>query len=166
MRKLAHPRRASYFMLRSWLQATRSFAASLVLVALGLGTAMASLKPVPSIGIVVKKNPGGGAERVVTGPQGQFTFSNLRTGSYTLEVAPGGPLRPGQPMQLELQAAPAGRAPSGGELHKLQLTLKPGAGRPVTVEITRDGGQITGTLQVDDTLVLQGTVPAKGANSN
>ena len=140
-----------------WLPRVRAVAAILALATFVVGSAMAG-PPIRGVGLVVKKNPGGSAERITTGANGEFTITNLRTGRYTLEVVPAAPLRPGQPLYLEVQSSPASRAPSGGELHKLQLTLKPGQARAVQVEITRDGGQITGTVPGDDTR-LQGTSP-------
>jgi hypothetical protein len=45
------------------------------------------VKPIPSIGIVVKKNPGTSAERVlVTDTAGKFNFGILDDGNYTLFV--------------------------------------------------------------------------------
>jgi hypothetical protein len=45
------------------------------------------VKPIPSIGIVVKKNPGSSAERVlVTDTAGKFNFGILDDGNYTLFV--------------------------------------------------------------------------------
>ena len=45
------------------------------------------IKPIPSIGIVVKKNPGTGAERVlVTDTAGKFNFALLEDGNYTMFV--------------------------------------------------------------------------------
>ena len=45
------------------------------------------VKPIPSIGIVVKKNPGTGAERVlVTDTAGKFNFTLLEDGNYTMFV--------------------------------------------------------------------------------
>jgi hypothetical protein len=50
-------------------------------------TSMLSVKPISGIGIVVKKNPGGSAERVLlTDTAGKFTIGTLDDGNYKLFV--------------------------------------------------------------------------------
>lgn len=50
-------------------------------------TSMLSVKPISGIGIVVKKNPGGSAERVlVTDTAGKFNIGTLNDGNYKLFV--------------------------------------------------------------------------------
>jgi hypothetical protein len=49
--------------------------------------ATVKLKPIPGIGIVVKKNPGSSAERVlVTDTAGKFNMGNLNDGAYKMFV--------------------------------------------------------------------------------
>ncbi len=66
---------------------TKAILSLLVLFFFAAQTNIYAGKPIPSVGIVVKKNPGSGIERIVkTGSDGSFSLQ-LEEGEYTL-IAP------------------------------------------------------------------------------
>lgn len=62
-------------------------------IAMTGGGPVDSLKPISGLGIVVKKNPGGAAERTTSGSDGGYAFEGLAPGSYTLTAAGRQPLQ-------------------------------------------------------------------------
>jgi carboxypeptidase family protein len=60
-----------------------AFVAGLVIVS---QTVMAAATPIPGIGVIVKKTPGGGTANARTGDDGKFTIRSLETGSYTMTM--------------------------------------------------------------------------------
>jgi hypothetical protein len=75
------------------LKTTRCLIASLVVcTALAAGLLIASqmvlaaTNPIPGVGVIVKKTPGGKAANARTNQDGRFTISNVEPGIYTVSL--------------------------------------------------------------------------------
>lgn len=60
--------------------------AALAAGGMGKASAEATQGTIPGIGIVVKKNPGGGAHRAMSNQDGRYDFKDLEPGSYNLLI--------------------------------------------------------------------------------
>ena len=126
-----------------------------VLLGLMVGRASATHEPIPGIDIIVRKTPGGLAMHATTDKSGKFAFNNLGVGTYELSV--------NVPQTKASINTSRGNikhtsriAENGVEVCNVSVTLGTGRPEPVTIEIRKDGGKITGTVVRADAATKSG----------
>ena len=116
-------------------------------VFLGLlaGSSSAAEDPIPGVDVVVRKKPGGKAMPTTSDSGGKFVFNNLSAGKYELSVT-----MPQTRALINTSRSnirhPNLRVVDGAEVADVAITLGTGQPEPVEIEITKDGGKITGTV--------------------
>ena len=121
--------------------------AVIVTVLLGLlgGSAAAATNPIPGVDVVVRKKPGGKAMQAPSDSGGKFVFNNLPAGKYELSVTMPQTRAAVNTSRSNIKH-PNLRVENGTQVADVAITLGTGQPEPVEIEITKDGGNITGTV--------------------
>lgn len=108
------------------------------------GSASAINDPIPGVDIIVRKNPGGKAVQAKTDKNGKFVFANLGAGTYLLSVK--------MPQTKAISTSrsnikhPSRSMENGVEVVDVSIALGKDQPAPVEIAITKNGGQIIGTV--------------------
>ena len=105
-------------------------------------------KPIPGIGVTVKKNPGKNTSNARTNQNGQFTASDLEPGSYTVSLKHAEKHAPPDSFKTAVITLEGVR---GGTLIKRVPLADLRRGVTLEIEIVgRSAGTITGTCMATD----------------
>ena len=116
-----------------------------VLLGFSAGDAWAGTEPVPGVDVVVHSHPSKITKTATSDSGGKFVFNNLPAGKYELSVTMPQTRAAVNTSRSNIRH-PNLRVVDGAEVADVAITLGTGQPEPVEIEITKDGGKITGTV--------------------
>ena len=147
--------------MKTTLAAAKVAFIAAVLLGLMQGRASAAGTPIQGIPVGLDHDPGGSiAAKTTTGEDGKFVFANLKAGKYKLSVNV--PQTKASISTSRSNIKHTSRiAENGVEVCNVSITLGTGRPEPVTIELTKDGGKITGMVVRADAPTKSGATPAQ-----
>ena len=127
--------------------ATVAVIAAVILGLPGDSAAQTGGQPIPGVDIIIHKQPGGSAVKAKTDKNGKVVFANLKAGKYLLSVKWPQTRAPINTSRSNIKKPQTSkRDPGNVDIVEVPISLGKDQPEPVEIEITKNGGEIIGTV--------------------